>query len=548
MRKASMNWQNEVWAIRLPVSDLKGWMVKRVDVPPDGIAVAEMADGSVGLLDGARPAVGGWGYRLTHPRAPRIVAVGIIRTQSLQDSIRHTSVLTYDGKIAETDWPIRLEVSDPVTLYRHLVRPEEVVTRSRVLAMVASAAELKVRAQARQYVLNDLMARPEPVQAIQAALMPHLQYIAQSSGLRVQSAGPLTFLDMEEQAERTAKLHALQQRLREEELRDQMLQIRSEHQLREFVANIEHETQIRGLLRDDELLSIGQDLASNRLSPEQVAPILQQRIADQIRPPDEDVAVRTRQFAGRLAASANEASGSGADAKGETGREDDKGLRWLLGFLRNFGMVVFWGTTLVTVLWPHLFSDDKMPKIITAVAGFLTALAAFVGAYLVNGRIKEQRLARLAAKSAQVLSAEQRARADQLVRMSIAGLLRRSIDSVRAAKDTLLRQDIREIAIDLKQIENRLGTLAKQAEVMAPAFASIGDVNAAPPEQIVAVLDMEEKILGYAEMLQELSSQTREAALGSQESEIKPLTARMEGAILELKNLFEDRSRLLQSL
>jgi hypothetical protein len=349
---------------------------------------------------------------------------------------------------------------------------------------------------------------------------------------------------MEDQAERIAKLNSLQQRLREEDLREQMRQIREEHQLRDFIAKLEHETQIQKLLREDEVASIVQDLAAERTMPEQVSHAIAERVAAKAHEPVASSEARLQQLAQRLETSPDAPPKPAKETKEEL--ENERGLRGLFGFLRNFGMVVFWGTTLATILWPHLFGDDRTPRLIIAGAGFVAALAAFLGAYWVNGKIKERRATRLAGKVSRRLSPEEKARADQLVRLNTAGLLSRAVDRVRATKDLMLRQDARDIAVDLKQIENRLGTLAKQAEVMAPAFTSTSTLKPFAPDKMAAMVDTEERLLAYSELLSDLSTRAHEAALSGTAHDVRPTATQMESAILELKSLFDDRGRILQ--
>jgi hypothetical protein len=145
-----------VWATVVPVEDLPGRWVKRVEVPPDGVAVAEDRTGSTRLLEGASPPVGGGWYRLTHPSAPNYAAVGVIKARTLTLHPSVTNLLSADGQLAAADWLVALELTDPELLYRQLIRPAEVIPVTRLALNLAAHADSKVRALAKQYLLQDL--------------------------------------------------------------------------------------------------------------------------------------------------------------------------------------------------------------------------------------------------------------------------------------------------------------------------------------------------------------------------------------------------------
>ena len=529
----------------MPVQDLPGRLVKRVDVPPDGFAVVEDSNGNARQLEGRSPAVGGVWHRISHPFGQTSTWATAVKTRQLTLRPSVTNLLTADGELVEADWLVTAEVSDAMTAYQRLIRPALVLTEARLSSALGAQAHSTLRAQVRDYLAEKLLHDPQVVASVSQALSAFLHSYLGIVGFDTLRVEHLTFHRMEERAETAAKLRSLQQRLRQGELQAQMQAIKERYQLQEFAEQMEHELEMRQLFRQEELDTLWRNIEADGVEPAVIVDQTTRLLAEKVEEADQRNETRAQQLAMRLQAEPDAAPFVDQQLAAELG--DENGLRRLVSFLRYLGAAVLSAVTLFAILRPDLFGAERQLEIIAAAFGLLIAVLSLLSADWVASKARQRRMARLAELTSGRMSEAEQARVDQLVRLNTIASLKRSTDRVSAAKDALLRANERTLAADLKQIENRLGSLTRQAEVMTPVFAAQG-ARTQSQVQAAALADMEEKLLAQAEFLADLGAQAQERAQSSQAAAVQKLIAPLENVALEVKNLFEDRSRVLQKL
>ncbi|HOU23279.1 MAG TPA: hypothetical protein PKW05_08935 [Anaerolineae bacterium] len=530
-----------LWAVTTPVEDLPGRWVKLVDVPPEGFGIVEDRRGTTRVLDKGQSPVGGLGYRLAHLSAPSNVAVAVIRNRSLTVHPSVPSLLSADNLLVEADWLVKIEVEDAARAYGNLIRPEQVVPLPKLTLNLSSQADPRLRHLVKEYLRDDLLHNPQVSDRLAGDLAGFLRTYLKDVGLKVVAVEQLTFLSMEDQLARAARLREFQQALREEKLRAQMQVMKEQYQLREYADRLEHDYELDKFYRADELSSLKADIEHQRIEPAQAVALVEQRLAQVSQAESEREQQGPQQLAARLEAQSTTPQLS-FDSGVAANAVDERGLRKFASFLRYAGMIIASSVTLVAVLWPDRFVDERLTNLITAAAGLLVAVMTFLSADWVGNQVRVRRERWLAERAAGGLSPEARRRADRLLRAEVAGLLQRTADRVRAAKEITLRDQRRDLAADLKQLENRLGMLSGQAEVMVTVFGEGGTRLAG---EVEALTDAGEKLMTFAQQAMELSTQVHESAQAGQVDAIAPLLPQLDNMAMEIKHALEDRQRLL---
>jgi hypothetical protein len=128
----------------------------------------------------------------------------------------------------------------------------------------------------------------------------------------------------------------------------------------------------------------------------------------------------------------------------------------------------------------------------------------------------------------------------------VASQLRRTTDQLRSSRDALLRSGARDLAADIKDLENSLFQNLAQAEALT-FIEPEEKASLDRPAQWAPVADVEEKLLVFAGALANDSDSVFALSQGKKTDDIRALLPQMTTANNQVKNLFTDRVRLLRS-
>lgn len=518
---------------------LPGFVRKRLAVPENHTALLVEGGQVVGQRGPGTHTVG----HLFRPPPEGVV----LTTEPLDLSLRVEHLRSGDGQVLDLVWPQSVRIADPLRFYEQWLRTQPPDDAPLPADAIAGTLFEAAQAQASQYTLADLQTQPVVARDVANALREPLQAALAEFGLEAAEPATADRLRVVSQADKQAAAEA--QQAAEQAVRDARFQ--------EMAARMEDRAMFEQYLADwseETSLTLDEDT--------------RQRLWAEIERGPEDPSARLEQVQRLLQARVQELQADLADVKAEAQRRFEQmmarfqareeapttgvtnaGLSRLVSVLRLTGATVALVTAYLSVFWSQFFTTKEWLHLVAAAVGFIAALVIFSSAFLVHERQRARRAeAHQRARARQGASQARRVELDRLVRARIEASLQRVGMNLRTAWQQGYGQgdEARQLAVSLREFERQVRSV--QDEVQAANYeAGVYLSQARPePEQLAAMLDLDEDLLTDAQTLAESSQRLYEDLRGERLEQVRDALQELDNGLLALRNRFCERSAFMQ--
>jgi hypothetical protein len=252
---------------------------RQVVVPDDYCSVWK-TDGGTEIRPSGRYTAAGILYQAQGKS--RVRQVSILRTSAipLQPIIR--GLLSHDGEFLEAEFDFAVEILDPLLFFEALVSPSHALSAKQLQEKLLSERfRAKFSEITRQYLVSDLTggAIPESVTiSLRERLVQHVSHW----GVRSTGLADLMIRTIQDRVDQSRRLADLQHKLHDTEMRSRIRAIRSEKEWDDFLRQLDHEYQLRGLIRQQEVEQLTAAWSAARGDTGTAAHCLTQTVAERL--------------------------------------------------------------------------------------------------------------------------------------------------------------------------------------------------------------------------------------------------------------------------
>lgn len=518
---------------RIHPDEISGLWAKTLEVPPGQRALAVRGDRIDDLKPGKHQ-FGGLGRR-------RPDDITLIRDGPVTLHPAAGGLLSYDDQLLEADFLMQIRVTDPARFYAAVARGREELTPGELAAMVAEAVRGKLDSFVRRHTADALGHDEAIADRAAGELRGFVAAYLEPMGIEVEGLRYLSFRRAEDAVKRAEALRQLRSRLRESQVKDRLAAIQSRADFLDTVKQIAHEYGLRDQLRQEEWEMLVAEVwgeAGEPVQPSgrQVAESLEAKLAS-----FED------QLVARFEALLRKVDYEGPkDERINAIEETIKNLGRWIDILRALGMFIIFGTTLLTIFMPEFFADDRLPRIVTSVAGLILAILAFASALWLHSKVKEYRRTILAEKTQRQVKPAQRQAAERLVRARVTGALQQVESNLDQAWNRAYRGPDKDAAVAMRRLRDMTRDLqeeVKAANYWASAYLTRDKV---PAEQLQAVLEIDEGLLARTDALTQTSRDLHRQVVEYGSRDLEAGMKLLEVGLQELRGQFIERTALVR--
>ena len=497
------------------------------------------------------------GERIVGQRGPGTHTVGhlfrpppealLVNTEPLALPLRVEHLRSGDGQVLDLVWPQKVRIADPQRFYHRWLRTRPADDGSLPTDPIAGIILEAAQAQVGQYTLADLQAQPVVARDIAAALRDPL--LAAFAEFGLEAAEPprtdrLRVVSQEEKRAAAEAKRAAEQAARDARFQEITARMEDRAMFEQYLADWSEETGVTldAITRERLWAEIERGPEDPSLRLEHVQRLLQARVEELHADLTDLKAEAERRFEQMMARFK-------AYERGAKAVTTDAGLSRLVSALRLVGATIVLATTYLSIFWRQFFTTEELPRLIAAAVGFITALIMFVSAYLVHGHQQARRAkAQERARARKGASRARRVELDRLVRARIEASLERLGMNLREAWQQGYGQsdEARQLAVALREFERRVRSV--QDEVRAANYqAGVYLSQARPqPEQLAAMLDLDETLLADSQVLAETSQTLYEDLRAERLEQVRQALQKLDTGLQALRNLFCERAALMQ--
>ena len=541
MKEDNENKQNRTagtLARRLHPDDLPGRWAKTLEVPSDQRAVAVRGD-RIEDLEPGRHQFGGM------RRRSRPDDIALIRDGPVTLHPAAGGLLSYDDQLLEADFLVQIKVTDPACFYTAMARGREELTPGELAAMVAEEVRGKLDYFVRRHTADALGHDEAIAERAAGELRGFVAAYLEPMGIEVQGLRYLSFRRAEDAVKRAEALRQLRARLREAQVKDRLAAIQSRADFLDTVKQIAHEYGLRDQLRQEEWEMLAAEVwDEERAGPGEPAQLSGRRVAESL---DAKLASFEDQLVARFEALLRKVGYEGPkDEHINAIEETIKNLERWIDILRALSMFIIFGTTLLTIFMPEFFADDRLPRIITSVAGLILAILAFASALWLRNKVKEHRGTILAEKTQRQVKPAQRQAAERLVRARVAGALQQVESNLDQAWTRAYRGPDKDAAVALRRLRDMTRDLQEEVKVANYFASTYLNREKVPAEQLQAVLEIDEGLLARTDALTQTSHDLHRQVVEVGSRDLEAGMRSLEVGLQELRAQFIKRTALVR--
>ena len=523
-------------AHRIHPDELPGMWAKILEVPSSQRAVTVRGDRIDDLAPG-KYQFGGLGHR-------RPDDITLIRDGPVTLHPAVGGLLSYDDQLLEADFLVQMKVTDPARFYTAVARDREELTPGELAAMVAEEVRGKLDYFVRRHTTEALGHDDAIAERAAGELRGFVAAHLEPMGVEVQGLRYLSFRRAEDAVKRAEALRQLRSRLRESQVKDRLAAIQSRADFLDTVKQIAHEYGLRDQLRQEEWeMLVAEVWDEERIEAGELAQPQGRRVAESL---DAKLASLEDQLVARFEALLRKVGYEGpADERINAIEETIKNLERWIDILRVLSMFIIFGTTLLTIFMPEFFADDRLPRIITSVAGLILAILAFASALWLRGKVKEHRQTARAEKAQRQVKRAQRQAAERLVRARVAGALHQVESNLDQAWTRAYRGPDKDAAADLRRLRDLTRDLQEEVKAANYWTSAYLTQKRVPAEQLQAVLEIDEGLLARTDALTPTSQDLHHQVVEHGSKDLKAGMRSLEVGLQELRAQFIERTALV---
>lgn len=525
-------------ARRLHPDELPGWWGKTLEVPADRQAVT-VWDDHTDVLKPRSYTFAGLGR--SRPDDIALVYDGPI---TLRPTIG--GLLSADDQLLEAEFQVQAQVTDPARFYTAVARGYEELTLGELSAMVAAEVEKRLQNLARRYTTDVLCQDDSVASKVAGDLRGFVAAYLEPLGVAVRGLRHVTFRRAEDAVKRAEVLAQLRSRLRESQIKERLGAVQSRADFIDAVEQIAHEQDLRDLFRQEEW-----EMLAGQVWDEEFAAAGESAVANGRQAAaslDEKLAVLEDQLVARFEILLRKVGYETPEEHTHLQAIEDtiKDLERWITVLRSLGMFIIFGTALITFFMPEFFPDDRLPRIITSMAGLILALLSFASALWLHGQVKGHRHTLRTAKSQKEVKPAQRQAAERLVRTRVTGALQQVDSNLEQAWLRAYEGAARDMATQLRKLRNKTRDLQEEIENANYVASTYLTQDKIPTGQLQAMLEIDEGLLTRTDVLTQASQELYRKAGEDNLENLKPDIKSLEDSLQDLRTQFIQRIALVR--
>ena len=517
------------------LSELPGLLGKTLETPPDAQGVVIYSGGQARLLPAGRHTVLSAIERLQGKGAG--LRAGYVSTRPFNAQLRVPNLLSGDGELLDASLAGLVEVADPARFFTEQVIPQRAVSGS--LDISSGSAPEALAVLVRRYLAADLI-HGLPTARLLPELQSHLEPALASQGLRLKAIRLITFLRAEDRVAVAQKALALEERLRDLKLQDEMNKIENQTQLDDFIRQVQAEVGLEGGLRPvAETPATPAALAA----PAQPRPTLGEMVSNWRK---NEAAPQGSGQHWRIADLFRRQAKPSAKEPTPGPRQIRRWMRGRIILLVVLGLVAVCISALVLFIASPAPASSKFEVLLLVWAPFFAALIeSIVALFRKREEVAEALWTTAGTTFLDDVTRNNRERADRLVREQCAEDLRQIFTVLNDVRSRVYRAGDEDQALRLKELERKIEQYRQQVLKLEFGKAPyLGDLNITS-QVWDHMLDYDEKLLAWmidahaaAETIQQ------QVAAGAPVAE---LVSGLESKLDHFYNAFASRARALRS-
>ncbi len=534
----------------LPAGTLPGTVRKRLAVPEGRLALLVDGEEVVGQRGPGEHQLGNW---------PKPAPDALLLPQTpfdLRPRIQH--LRSGDRQPFDLVWPLTVQVKDPARFYADCLAqvpwsepaPDLSVALADFEDNLAGLLWEVAQKDAIQYSLDDLQGEGQVQSSLGRAMRATLASALDDVGLKLvgsQRPQPRT-LDQEREAlgtmnqaaraARDARFEALFEKLEDKEM--------LAHRLQEW-ASERGQSPPDGALVDLLWQVVDQSPEEAAIRAQQAAEVMERQVASLRMTLQSERTENERRFR-QLVARLEKAEKATPQAVAV-----DPVHFWkrLLFALRVVGLTLTLLAGLTAILAPQLDQEYAQLQGGAAVMTVALVVLTLLSELWLRGRVRQVR--RLAAEQKQAESRanlKRRRQADALVRARVEAGLKQVAGNLEAAwkKGYSAGGEARDLAVDLREVARKVARFEEQ-EVRAANYQAGRYLaqNRVPDDQLAAVLDLDEDLLGRSQSLAQATEVLFEQVNDGQAEPARAALREVENSVNALRNRFTERGAYLMN-
>ncbi|MBN1954323.1 MAG: SPFH domain-containing protein [Anaerolineae bacterium] len=502
---------------RLTLADLPGFLVKYLEVPPGHMGLVIDSRGNVQSLPPGRHRVVGLLRRLLGRVSDWRFAV--LPGGSFPLRVPVPRLRAGDGGWVDAELLVTLRVADP-----QRVAAELAVTPADLAAALSAGLEAAARQAVANWAAEDL-GREQVAGQLRALLRPALEAQVGALGLALDEIVALSLRPFDEAVDVARKMAELDAALAEVEMERRMAGLESDAEWQQFVHQLETDYGLNQGTLQEELAAAA---TAGEGAPSRVDR-LRQAVRRYVDGQSAALIARLERFVGR-----------------RKPPQPPLYYWWerVVPWLKVIGLLVLVAALAIYLLLPGVGVLEQVAAVLELACAVPAAIVLFATALWMERRAARSRSEAVTGGRLMQLGRGDRQRIDQMVRDQLTAELRALLPKMQETRDRAYREQRRDEAVRIKQVEEQADRLRQAVEakvVGQPVYLTQARVSRNDLEKM---LSYDEQLLALAADLGDQAEQLRQAVFAGQPAE--DAIGQLQSGLSALDHQFQVRARLIQ--